>query len=696
MVQSRKKKTDQEKTKDGASETGGNVVSTESRTVSGGETPADNAAVDEVEDYAIFLLDTDGKILSWNKGAEKIKGYKASEIIGKNYRIFYTPEDKALRLSEKLLNEARQKGRIIHEGWRVRQDGTRFWGSIALTALHSDGGSVRGFIKVTRDLTERKIEEDKYSNYVEDLRQKNEELKRSEERYKQMIDEVQDYAIILLDPVGTIVDWNKGAEKLTGYKSSEIIGKSFRLFHPREEKDLKVPEKLLEEAIEKGSVVQEGWRIGKHGNRFWGNVTITALHGQGGEIIGFSKFTRDFTKMKIADDRMGIILEELKQANEQLRRSEERYQRMISEVQDYAIILLDREGNIENWNTGAALIKGYDAQEIIGKNIRVFYSDEDRRNRLPESLLQQAYDKGKATHEGWRIRKDGSRFWGSIVITALHDSSGEVIGYSKVTRDLTERKNAEDLLRLNSAQLDLKNKTLERLNEELSSFTHIASHDMKEPLRKIQTYVARIESAGFDAEKSREFLQKIKASAAGMQNLIDDLLSYSQLTSETIHNFERTDLNVTMQTVLSDLEISIHEKQALVDFRPLPVVRGVPHQLHQLFLNLVSNALKFSKADELPHIEIVAEVIKGPHLPGLHDGDNNYHHITVIDNGIGFPHEAADRIFEPFQRLHPRSVFSGTGIGLAIVKRIIDHHNGIISAEGRPGVGAVFHIYLPV
>src|SRR5690606_8372927 len=289
-----------------------------------------------------------------------------------------------------------------------------------------------------------------------------------------------------------------------------------------------------------------------------------------------------------------------------------------------------------------------------------------------------------------------TRFWGSIVITALHDPQGEVIGFSKVTRDLTERKTAEDLLRTSAAQLDLKNKTLERLNEELTSFTHVASHDMKEPLRKIQTYAGRIEAADFDPVKSREYLVKIKKSAEGMQRLIDDLLSYSQMSNDTSVHVEKVDLNATLKAVVSDLEIAIYEKKATVNFRKLPVVSGIPYQLRQLFLNLISNALKFSKADETPQVTISAETIKGPELPdGLSDGGSKYFHVSVADNGIGFSHDAGDRIFEPFQRLHPKNVFSGSGIGLAIVKEIVDNHGGIVSAEGRPGAGAIFHLYLP-
>lgn len=651
-------------------------------------------ALDEVEDYAIIMLDVTGAILSWNKGAEKIKGYTSQEIIGRNYRIFYTKEDKDINLSEKLLEEARRAGKTNYEGWRLKKDGTRFWGSMTLTALHHENGSIRGFLKVTRDLTDRKIAEDNYSNFMEELRIKNDALQSSEERYHKMINEVMDYAIILLDKDGNVLDWNKGAEKLKGYSAHEIIGKSFRLFYPKEEKDSGLPERLLAETRKKGGITHEGWRIRKNGTRFWGSITITALHKEDGEIMGFSKVTRDLTDRKTAEDKINVALEELRQANEQLKRSEEQYHRMIEEIQDYAIILLNKDGDIQNWNAGAQNIKGYKANEIIGKNFRTFYTAEDRAAGLPERLLRQAEELGKANHEGWRVRKDGSYFWGSIVITALHNEAGEVIGFSKVTRDLTERKKTDDALKASAAHINLKNKTLERVNEELSSFTHVASHDLKEPLRKIEIFAAKVDESGLP-EKSREALVKIRKSTKKMQALISDLLSFSQVANDA-SMLGKVDLNKVLQAVKSDLEIAISEKNADIRSQRLPVVSGIAFQLQQLFLNLLSNAIKFSKKGERPVIDITAEVIKGPDIPGDgSEGTNKYHHISVRDNGIGFEHQYNDRIFDAFQRLHGKDTYAGTGLGLAIVKKIVEKHNGIISAEGVPGEGATFHVYLP-
>ncbi|HYG19102.1 MAG TPA: PAS domain S-box protein, partial [Ohtaekwangia sp.] len=497
----------------------------------------------EIEDYAMVLLTPEGVVASWNRGAEITNGYTAAEAVGKHCRIFFPKEDKDAELPEALLRVARESGKTNHEGWQLKKDGSRFWAGVSITALHLSGsGEIIGFLKIARDLTNMKVSEDNYSNYVEQLKQRNEELQKSEQRYHSMIAEVRDYAIILLDKDGKVLDWNKGAETLKGYKAHEIVGKSFRLFYPRESKDLHLPEQLLQQAVEQDSVYHEGWRIRKDGTRFWSSVAITALHDEEGQLTGFSKVTRDLTQKKIVEDQLSNYAEDLKQKIEDLRRSEERYYKMISEVQDYAIILLNEKGEIQNWNQGAERIKGYMADEVLGKSFRIFYTKEDAAARLPDRLLGKAREIGKVNHEGWRVRKDGTRFWGYVVITALHDNDGNVIGFSKVTRDLTDKKNADDALKAVAAQLDLKNKTLERLNDQLASFTYVASHDLQAPLRKIQFFSGRLSETEELTEAGKKFVDKINSSAVHMQNLMDDLLSYSQVSNDT-SPFEMIDLD---------------------------------------------------------------------------------------------------------------------------------------------------------
>jgi PAS domain S-box-containing protein len=369
---------------------------------------------------------------------------------------------------------------------------------------------------------------------------------------------------------------------------------------------------------------------------------------------------------------------------------------MVSEVQDYAIILLDTSGRVQNWNDGARLIKGYSAKEIIGQSFKVFYSKEDRAKGLPDQLISEAAKSGRVVHEGWRVRKDGSKFWGSVVITALHNSQGELIGFSKVTRDLTERKLAEDALKTSAAQLDLKNKTLARLNDELASFTNVASHDLKEPLRKIQMFAGRMKDSKTDPAKIEEYADKVIKSSARMQQLIEDLLSFSEVSEEDT-KLEEVNLDNVVSSVVTDLEVLINDKHAEIEAGKLPVIKGVRHQLHQLFLNLISNAIKFAKPNVPPCITIRSKLIKGPDIPGqIAHGNNQYFFITVKDNGIGFEAQHANRIFEPFFRLHSKASYSGSGLGLAIVAKIVKNHNGIISAESEPGVGSVFNMYLPM
>lgn len=646
----------------------------------------------EVEDYAIFLLDKAGTIVSWNKGAQKIKGYSAEEAVGRNFSIFYTREDRDKASPSSLLQTALDNHHVSRECWCVKKDGSRFWGLVTITTLHDASGEVSGFLQLTRDLSERKFAEDSYSNYVEELRIKNEELKQSEERYHKMVSEVTDYVIIMLDQDGKILDWNKGAEHIKGYKPDEIIGKSFRLFYTKEDKEGRLPDRLLAAATEKGSVSHEGWRIRKNGSRFWGSVVITALHNDHGNLIGFSKVTRDLTEKKIAEDKLSNYADELEFKNAELKRSEERYHRMIAEVQDYAIILLDENGIIQNWNAGAEKIKGYHVNEIIGKSFELFYTEEDQIAQLPKKLLKEASTKGRTTHEGWRVRRDGTRFWGFVVITALHNERGDVIGFSKVTRDLTSRKEAEDRLRENAVELEAKNRSLERLNEEISSFAYVASHDLKEPLRKIQTFANRILDQTAN-EETQEFAEKILSSASRMRRLMDDLLSYARLSNEESLSKE-VDLNYVVQSTLSDLELKITETKAVIRVATLPVIKGIEFQLQQLFTNLISNALKFSKPGLPPKINITAERVRGKEIPlGLVNGLNSYHKITVTDNGIGFKQSDAKKIFDVFQRLHSSKESSGTGIGLAIVKRIMENHGGSIHATSTPGEGAKFDLY---
>lgn len=356
-----------------------------------------------------------------------------------------------------------------------------------------------------------------------------------------------------------------------------------------------------------------------------------------------------------------------------------RFQRMIEEVEDYAIILLDAEGNIRNWNRGAEKIKGYREDEVLGRNFSIFYPAQDRKDRLPFRLIAEARANGRATHEGWRLRKDGSTFWAYVVITALHDELGDIIGFTKVTRDLTERKLAEE-------QKDRDAKSIETQNKQLEEFAYVTSHDLQEPIRKIRAFIDLARQDMDDRDSLEFYLEKIDSSADKMIQLIKDILAFSRLSHEQ-SEYSRIDLNQVLLNVLSEYEILIAEKAAEIQIDTLPVIMGIPVQIHQLFSNLVSNAIKFNKA--VPKIKITCQDAGKASMGQA----KKCHLITVSDNGIGFEQKYADQAFEPFKRL--TAGFQGTGIGLALCKKIVENHGGTITVQSEPGKGTTFNLCFP-
>jgi len=381
----------------------------------------------------------------------------------------------------------------------------------------------------------------------------------------------------------------------------------------------------------------------------------------------------------------------LQEKNEELKRSEERYHKMVDEVEDYAIILLDKDGNIQNWNKGAEKIKGYSEYEIVGKNFSTFYLPEDREDGLPQRLINLARVEGKAIHEGWRMRKDGSAFWGSIVLTALHDNLGNIIGFTKVTRDLTERKVSEDRMKEYTSQLEFQNKELEQ-------FAYAASHDMKEPLRKIQIYNSAIVENARDLldEKSKDYLDRSINAAKRMNILIDDLLTYSKTTAK-LESLEIVDLNEVVDEIILMHKDEYEQTGVQIIHESLPEIYAIPFQVKQLISNLVSNAIKYKHPDREIEICIKAELVTGSSIQDREaETRRRYHKISVIDNGIGFNSKYAEKIFNIFQRLNNLPSAQGSGIGLAICKRIAQNHHGFIRATGKENAGARFDVYFPL
>lgn len=371
---------------------------------------------------------------------------------------------------------------------------------------------------------------------------------------------------------------------------------------------------------------------------------------------------------------------EQKTTEELLRQSEERLRLMIESVRDYSIYMLDEDGFITSWNTGAERAKGYTASEVMGKHFSLFYSAEERANKKPQTNLKNAIREGHWIEEGWRYRKDGSKFWAFVVITPVKDKDDKLRGFVKVTRDMTEKKQTE---------MELERKVVERtrelslVNKELEQFAYISSHDLQEPLRTISSYadlLALKQKEKLDADGLR-YLAYIRESALHAQQLVQSLLAYASVPSK-MDSFEQCDLKILLEKALFNLKKSIEETKAVVTYESLPALRVSAVQIAQLFQNLISNGIKYS-GQETPKI----------HISAKNQGD--FWFFFVKDNGIGIEPEYQGKIFMIFKRLHSRSEYPGTGIGLALCKKIVEQHGGEIGVESELGKGSTFHFSLP-
>lgn len=649
---------------------------------------------DYVENAAIGLhwVDADGIIIWANRAELNMLGYPEEEYIGHHISEFHVQPEIISDILERLsCNETLDQ----YESVMRCKDGSTKTVHITSNVLWEDGEFIH-----TRCFTVDVTEQKKLFNALQE----------SEERLRQVIKSLP-APIYTCNTEGYITLYNDAAIELWGRKPD--IGKdlwcgSGKIYKPDGAR-LPLDSCSMTVCLKEGRPVYGEEIIIEKPDGQLRNVLPhpQPLFNAFGKITGAVNMLLDITDLKKTGEalreneerfrQLASSLEktveektlDLSKKNEELKKSEERYHKMVEEVEDYAIILLDKEGIVQNWNKGAEKIKGYKESEIVGKSFRVFYLPEDRQKGTPEHLLQRAREEGKAVHEGWRLRKDGTSFWGSIVLTALHDKENNVIGFSKVTRDLTERKLADDKMRDYANQLKFQ-------NEQLEQFAYAASHDMKEPLRKILFYNSHLlETEGNHLQaKGKEYLDRSIKAANRMKSLIDDLLEYSRV-SPNIREFETVDLNELMDEIIQSHKDAVEEKGAAIHFSSLPVVKGISFQLRQLFDNLLSNAIKYHHPERKPEVTIGAEKVSGDETNGL-DPQREYYKITVNDNGIGFDANYSGKIFELFHRLPGVSKYSGTGVGLTLCKKIVLNHHGGIKAVGRLNEGAAFEVYLPV
>ena len=491
------------------------------------------------------------------------------------------------------------------------------------------------------------------------------------ELHRLLVESVDDYAIFALDPDGYILSWNAGAHRFKGYTAEEAIGKHFSIFYPREKIEQGFPQFELKEAARVGRFEDEGWRIRKDGTRFWANVVITALRDASGHLVGYAKVTRDLSERRLAE--------------EALRESEERFRLMVQSVRDYAIFMLDPTGHITTWNAGAQRIKGYTSDEIIGKHFSIFYPAEDLGSGKPARELEIATRTGVYEEEGWRLRKDGTRFWANVVITGLFKPDGSLAGFGKVTRDLTERRAAQQRA-IDAAR---KAAASEEANRTKSDFLAAMSHELRTPLNAIGGYADLLAMgvSGPVSEAQLDHLQRIKRSQQHLLGIINDILNFSRIEAgQTIYDLatvalidviEAVGQMIEPQAAAKGLELEVHEcPPGLAAWADKP-------KIEQILINLLSNAVKFTE--------------KGRVTLECDSHDAQTVSIAVSDTGAGIPPDQLERIFEPFVQVG-RSLTQaqeGTGLGLAISRDLARGMAGDIVVTSEPKKGSRFTLTLP-
>lgn len=519
--------------------------------------------------------------------------------------------------------------------------------------------------------------------------------------FENIISEIEDYAIFMLDVDGKITTWNKGAERIKGYSADEIIGQHFSQFYKQEDKDAGLPEKLLEKARVDGRAEHEGWRVGKHEDTFWANVVISAITNDAGQHTGYIKVTRDLSERMAAEKVINEYEFDLKEQAKKSEMLRDMYMTFVSEAEDYSIIMLNENGAIIDWNKAAERLKGYSFEEVHGKHFGIFYTPEDMQGLLPEKILVKAKREGRTENEGWRIRKDGTKFWANVVITAVRDNSGEVKGYIKITRDLTKKMLAEKAAAKYTAELELEiskvkqrdellAKTYRKLNTSTnvrSRFVKSATNDMQVPLKNILEAANRLSNKQGQIINDNDLLdvQRIIVSASAAKKTIQDVALLSVLLENSV-NLEASqfDINQLVKDIIEhkpggellkhNIEYKCMGQKDL--YLPAPLV-------HYAVENSVLNALKFSPEES----SIV--------ISASEDGDNIV--LNIEDSGPGIPAEEQALLFESFYRgSNIKDITEGTGLSLYLAKNFMIMMGGDITYKPKEdNKGSIFTITLP-
>jgi PAS domain S-box-containing protein len=607
------------------------------------------AALDE---HAIVAItDPQGKITYVNDKFCAISKFSRKELLGQDHRIInssFHPKEFIRDLWTTITHGKVWKGEIKNRA----KDGSFYWVDTTIVPFLSDDGKPRQYVAIRADITERKAAEEK--------------LRESEERLRTMISSVRDYAIIMLDIQGCVMDWNLGAKTIKGWRAEEIIGRHFSCFYTPEDVAAHQPERRLQQAANEGRAEDEGWRVRKDGSRFWANVVITALRNPDGQLRGFVKVTCDLTDRKRAEDKLKASLKEIGDLK--------------AALDEHAIVAItDPQGKITYVNDKFCAISRFSRRELLGQDHRIINSSFHPKEFIRD--LWTTITHGKVWKGEIKNRaKDGSFYWVDTTIVPFLSDDGKPRQYVAIRADITERKAAEEKIR--QLNVELEQRVSDR-TAELEAFSYSVSHDLRAPVRAIGGFARMVQQdygAQIPAEACRK-LGRIHENAMKMGQLIDGLLTFSRLGRQSL-NRRKVLPSPIVQRVLEELQAEQTNRRVEIAAADLPACQADPTLLQQVFANLISNAFKYTRQRDPAVIQIGSRDEKGQCV------------YFIKDNGAGFEMKYAHKLFGVFQRLHGADQFEGTGVGLAIVQRIIHRHGGRVWAEAELEKGAIFSFTL--
>lgn len=627
------------------------------------------AAIVESSDDLILSKGLDGVVKSWNDAGERIMGYKANEMIGQHISKLIPPD--RLQEEDEIISRLKRGERIEHfETRRVRKDGKTIDISLTISPVKNTKGETIGASKIARDVTAQKLNERLISE--------------NEERLKVLL-EASDLGTWELNPVTSEVSYSPRYLEIFGYGRDASLSHPDLVNHLHPE-DRPIRDMAFKEAYKNGVLAYVSRII-------WNDKSVHWIEAKG--KVFYDEDNKPYRLLGTVRD----VTNEMNYQKE-LETREQKF-RLLADSMPQHIWTSDAEGNMNYFNQSITDYSGMTAEELGHDGWLKLLRDEEKEEATENWL--DAVAEGelfKAEHQ-FR-RHDGQYRWQLTRALPQKDHDGNVVMWVGTSTDVHDWKLSTDALeeqvKHRTQQLEDSNEELSKLNNELAQFAYVASHDLQEPLRKIQTFSARIQEIEKNnlSDKGKDYFNRLQNASKRMQQLILDLLAYSRANTAERH-FENVNLNSMIEGIQEQLREVILQKNAVIASAKLPTMSCVRYQFEQLFTNLMTNALKFAKADVNPYISISYEVVPGNTIDETNiEKSLDYHHISFKDNGIGFEPEYNEAIFQVFKRLHGKDEYPGTGIGLAIVKKIVENHEGFISASGEIGVGSVFEMYFPV